>query len=159
MCVSCMCLWACAHTMCIAVCVCTCVCVGKSCMLGGVHWPGLVKTRSTVSMCRTFFPLYGATGGCASAGGNLRGEGQKGTWKPSSETPLPPAVSTLSLPFLLVCRCCLAPVPPTPGLLLRVDYSEHSLPLKTSVNYKNPLLLKISGAEWIMEAACQMEAK
>lgn len=86
-------------------------------------------------------------------------EGEKGTWKPSSETPLPPAVSTLSLHFLLVSRCCLAPVPPTPGLHLRVDYSEHSLPLKTSVNYKNPPLLKISGAEWIMEAESQMEAK
>ena len=112
-------------------------------------------------MCRTFFPLYGATVGYASAGGNPGGEGQKGTWKPSSETPLPPAESTLSLslPFLLVSRCCLAPVPPTPGLLLGADYSEHSLPLKTSVNYKNPPLLKISGAEWIMEAVSQMEAK
>ena len=92
--------------------------------------------------------------------GNLRGEGQKGTWKPSFESPFAPAASTLSLPFS---PGSAGTVWPLPRLILGC-FSElitlsPLLPLKSSVNYKNPPLLYISGGGWIMETVFQMKAE
>lgn len=76
--------------------------------------------------------------------GNLRGEGQKGIWKPSFESPFPPAASTLSLPFS---PGSAGTVWPLPRLILGCFSELITLsplfPLKSSVNYKNPAALHI----------------
>lgn len=119
------------------ICACLCVCC-VSCMHCG--WDALAQAGENtnscwhMSDCPSF--LWGYNTLCRLLEESQRENGRRSACRPSFEGPLAISVSlglgsscyTHTFPpiFFWVSRYLPAPSPPNPGLLLRVDYSEHS---------------------------------